>query len=118
MTNQPGGSMMRAMLIAGALACAAMVGTMSAAPAQTHLKVIVFPGLSNFSIYAAEHKNLFARHGLAIELVYTPNSTVLREGLAKGDYQIAHAGVDNSVAMVELAKADAIIVAGGDNGFN
>src|SRR5262249_27416138 len=95
-----------------------MVGMMSAAPAQTALKVIVFPGLSNFSIYAAQHKNLFAKHHLAIELIYTPNSTVLREGLAKGDYQIAHAGVDNSVAMVELAKADAIIVAGGDNGFN
>src|SRR5262245_55170262 len=109
---------MRPTIMIGALACAAMLGMMSAAPAQTALKVIVFPGLSNFSIYAAQHKNLFAKHGLAIELIYTPNSTVLREGLAKGDYQIAQAGVDNSVAMVELAKADAIIVAGGDNGFN
>src|SRR5262249_40151184 len=109
---------MRPTIMIGTLACAAMVGMMSAAPAQTALKVIVFPGLSNFSIYAAQHKNLFAKHHLAIELIYTPNSTVLREGLAKGDYQIAHAGVDNSVAMVELAKADAIIVAGGDNGFN
>ena len=109
---------MRPTTMIGTLACAAMVGMMSAAPAQTALKVIVFPGLSNFSIYAAQHKNLFAKHHLAIELIYTPNSTVLREGLAKGDYQIAHAGVDNSVAMVELAKADAIIVAGGDNGFN
>jgi ABC-type nitrate/sulfonate/bicarbonate transport system substrate-binding protein len=109
---------MRPTIMIGALACAAMVGMMSAAPAQTALKVIVFPGLSNFSIYAAQHKNLFAKHGLAIELLSTPNSTVLREGLAKGDYQIAQAGVDNSVAMVELAKADAIIVAGGDNGFN
>jgi ABC-type nitrate/sulfonate/bicarbonate transport system substrate-binding protein len=109
---------MRPTIMIGVLACAAMVGMMSAAPAQTALKAIVFPGLSNFSIYAAQHKNLFAEHGLAIELVYTPNSTVLREGLAKGDYQIAQAGVDNSVAMVELAKADAIIVAGGDNGFN
>jgi ABC-type nitrate/sulfonate/bicarbonate transport system substrate-binding protein len=109
---------MRLMVVIGTLAGAAMVGMMSAAPAQTALKVIVFPGLSNFSIYAAQHKNLFAKHNLAIELLYTPNSTVLREGLAKGDYEIAHAGVDNSVAMVELAKADAIIVAGGDNGFN
>jgi len=64
----------------GTLACAAMVGMMSAAPAQTALKVIVFPGLSNFSIYAAQHKNLFAKHHLAIELIYTPNSTVLGRG--------------------------------------
>ena len=89
----------------GMLACAIMLGAMSAATAQTQLKVMVFPGLSNFSIYAAEHKNLFAKHGLAIELLYTPNSDVLRNGLAKGDHQIAHAAVDNAVAMVELAKA-------------
>jgi ABC-type nitrate/sulfonate/bicarbonate transport system substrate-binding protein len=48
----------------------------------------------------------------------TPNSDVLRDGLAKGDHQIAHAAVDNAVAMVELAKADVAIVTGGDNGFN
>jgi ABC-type nitrate/sulfonate/bicarbonate transport system substrate-binding protein len=86
--------------------------------AQTPLKVIGFPGLSNFSIYAAQHKGLFEKQGLAVELVSTPNSTVLREGLAKGDYQIAHAGVDNAVAMVELAKVDAVIVMGGNNGMN
>src|SRR6516164_3040919 len=102
----------------GILACAIMLGAMSAATAQTELKVMVFPGLSNFSIYAAQHKNLFAKHGLAIELLYTPNSDVLRNGLAKGDHQIAHAAVDNAVAMVELAKADVAIVTGGDNGFN
>ena len=109
---------MQSMLMIGALACAAMVGTMSAAPAQTRLKAIVFPGLSNFSIFAAQHKNLFAKHGIEIELVNTPNSDVMRNGLAKGEYQIAQGGVDNAVAMVELAKADVAIVTGGDNGFN
>src|SRR6266566_588905 len=109
---------MRSTLRIGALACAAMVGTMSAASAQTPLKVIVFPGLSNFSIFAAQHKNLFAKHGIDIELTNTPNSDVMRNGLAKGDYQIAQGGVDNAVAMVELAKADAVIVTGGDNGYN
>src|SRR2546425_9998844 len=102
----------------GMLACAIMLGAMNAAAAQTQLKVMVFPGLSNFSIYAAQHKNLFAKHGLAVELLYTPNSDVLRNGLAKGDHQIAHAGVDNAVAMAELAGADIAIVTGGDNGFN
>ena len=109
---------MRSTLRIGVLACAAMVGTMSAASAQTPLKVIVFPGLSNFSIFAAQHKNLFAKHGIDIELTNTPNSDVMRNGLAKGNYQIAQGGVDNAVAMVELAKADAIIVTGGDNGYN
>src|SRR5262249_37501321 len=100
------------------LACAMVLGTISAAPAQTQLKVMVFPGLSNVPIFAAQHKNLFAKHGLAIELLNTPDSDVLRNGLAKGDYQIAPGAVDNAVAMVELAKADVAIVTGGDNGFN
>ncbi len=98
----------------GALAAMAMLGAVAAAQAQTQLKVMVFPGLSNFSIFAAQHKNLFAKHGLAIELLNTPNSEVLRSGLAKGDHQIVHAAVDNAVAMVELAKADIAIVTGGD----
>lgn len=102
----------------GALAGAVILTAMGAAQAQTQLKVMVFPGLSNFSIFAAQHKNLFAKHGLAIELLNTPNSEVLRNGLAKGDHQIVHAAVDNAVAMVEAAKADVAIVTGGDNGFN
>ena len=79
---------------------------------------MVFPGLSNLPIFAAQHKDLFTKQGLAIDLLNTPNSDVLRDGLAKGDHQIAHAAVDNAVAMVELAKADVVIVTGGDNGFN
>src|SRR6266511_3764867 len=93
-------------LMTAALAGAAMFGTIGAAAAQTQLKVMVFPGLSNLPIFAAQHKDLFAKQGLAIELLNTPNSDVLRDGLAKGDHQIAHAAVDNAV--VELAKADVV----------
>ena len=64
----------------GAFAISAMLGAAAPAQAQTQLKVMVFPGLSNFSIFAAQHKNLFAKHGLAIELLNTPNSEVLRMG--------------------------------------
>jgi len=100
------------------LTAAVMFGTTAVAQADTALKVMVFPGLSNFSIFAAQHKNLFAKHGLALELLNTPNSDVLRNGLADGSHQIAQAAVDNAVAMVELAKADVAILSGGDNGFN
>lgn len=105
-------------LMTATLAGAAMLGTISATAAQTPLKVMVFPGLSNLPIFAAQHKDLFAKQGLAIELLNTPNSDVLRDGLAQGNHQVAHAAVDNAVAMVELAKADVVIVTGGDNGFN
>ena len=95
-------------------------GILHEATAQgpTALKVSSFPGLSNYPIYAAQHKGLFAKHGIAVDLIYTPNSQVQRDGLAKNDFQVIHTAADNAVAMVELAKADAIIVTGGDNGFN
>jgi ABC-type nitrate/sulfonate/bicarbonate transport system substrate-binding protein len=99
-------------LAAGAQGCGA------AAQGSAKVKVVSFPGLSNFPMFAAEHKGLFARHGVAVELIYTPNSKVQREGLAKGDHQIIHTAADNAVAMVELAKADAVIVTGGDQGLN
>jgi ABC-type nitrate/sulfonate/bicarbonate transport system substrate-binding protein len=88
------------------------------AQGNTVLKVSSFPGVTNFPIFAAEHTGLFAKYGLTIDLVYAPNSRVQRDGLAKGEYQIIQTAADNCVAMVELDRADAIIVAGGDNGFN
>src|SRR5262249_37780535 len=105
-------------MLGGALALAMTLAGTTIASAQTKLKVMVFPGLANYAIFAAQHKGLFAKHGLSIELSNTPNSDVQREQLAKVDIQIAHAGVDNAVAMVELAKVDAVIVTGGDNGYN
>jgi ABC-type nitrate/sulfonate/bicarbonate transport system substrate-binding protein len=110
----------------GALAggAAAVLGAMAGQGARpmaqglAAIKVMVFPGLTNFPIFAAQHKALFARHGIALDLQYTPNSRAQRAGLAKGDHQIIHTAADNSVAMVEIANADAVIVTGGDNGFN
>jgi ABC-type nitrate/sulfonate/bicarbonate transport system substrate-binding protein len=49
---------------------------------------------------------------------YTPNSDQQRAGLATGQFEIAHSGVDNAVAMVELAREDVAVVMGGDAGMN
>jgi NitT/TauT family transport system substrate-binding protein len=111
----------RAMLLSagmGTVAAGAMMASTSQAAAPTALKVVSFAGLSNVPIFAAEKKGLFAKYGLAVDLAFTPNSKSQRERLANGDYQIIHTAADNAVAMVELAKEDAIIVVGGDNGFN
>jgi len=88
------------------------------AQAQTQLKVIVFPGLSNLMQVAAQAQGYYAKHGLTVELVNTPNSTELRNGLSEGRYHIAHAGVDNAVAQVETAKVDLFVFMGGNNGNN
>jgi ABC-type nitrate/sulfonate/bicarbonate transport system substrate-binding protein len=106
----------------GAVTAAMLGGSISGALAQTKLqtklKVMVFPGVQNLPLFAAQAKGFFARHGLDVELLNTPNSQELRDGLAQGRHQIVHGGIDNAVAMAEVAKADIAVVIGGDNGFN
>jgi len=86
--------------------------------AQTPLKVKVFPGAQNLPLFAAQSQGYFERHGLKVEVLFTQNSQEQRDGLAAGEFQIAHAAVDNAVAMVERAKHDVVIVAGGDSSMN
>lgn len=85
---------------------------------ETRLRVNVFPVSSNLAMYWAIDKGLFAKRGLVIEVQNTPNSGQQRAGLAEGKFEIAHAAVDNAVAMIETAKQDAVIVMGGDGGLN
>jgi hypothetical protein len=105
-------------LILGLIACtAASVYAPDVAKAQTSLKVIVFPTLSNLSLFAAQKEGYFSKRGLAVEIQNTPNSEVLRTGLAKGEYHIAHAAVDNAVDMADVGKVDIAIIMGGEGGF-
>jgi ABC-type nitrate/sulfonate/bicarbonate transport system substrate-binding protein len=106
----------RSVIAGGAAAVAA--GMTQPASAQTQLKVIVFPGLSNLAQFVAQAQGYYSKRGLAVELVNTPNSDELRQGLAAGRYQIAHAGVDNAVFQVENDKTDLFIFMGGNNGMN
>jgi ABC-type nitrate/sulfonate/bicarbonate transport system substrate-binding protein len=86
--------------------------------AQTPLKVKVFPGAQTLALFAAQSQGYFDRQGLKVEILFTKTSDEQREGLAKGEFQVAQAAVDNAVAMVELAKEDVVIVAGGDSSMN
>src|SRR5262245_9516148 len=102
--------------------CIAMAGVVfSAAPsrsAEVRLRVNTFPGPQNLALFVAQDKGLFAKRGLAVEIIFTPSSQAQREGLVKGAFEIAQAGVDNAVALVEVAKQPVVIVAGGSNGMN
>jgi ABC-type nitrate/sulfonate/bicarbonate transport system substrate-binding protein len=82
------------------------------------LEVIVFEGVQNLPLFAAQANGFFAKRGVELNIQFTPNSWALRDGLAAGRYHIAHTAVDNAVAMVELAKKDVAVVMGGDNGWN
>lgn len=82
------------------------------------LIVMVFPGTQTLPLFAAQALGLFEKRGLVVELKPAPNSEEQRRGLAEGRYQIVHGAADQAVSMVEDMKVDAVIVAGGDNGFN
>jgi len=101
-----------ACLIGGAAWVLASAG-MAAEPIR--MRVNVFAGAQNVVIFAGLAKGIFAKHGLQVDLAFTPNSVAQRAGLANGEFEIAHAAVDNAVAMVELQSTDAVIVVGGDN---
>lgn len=99
-------------------AAVGLLGLGAQAAEPTLVRVKVFGGLSNLPIFAGQARGVFARHGLRVETEQTPDSDVLRSGLAAGAFEIAAAGVDNALAMVDTAGADVIIVMGGDSAMN
>ncbi len=94
------------------LAFLALILLSAAAFAQTTLRVKVFPGSQNLPLIAGVSQGFFERRGLKVEVLFTQSSQEQRDGLASGDFQIAHSAVDNAVAMVELAKKDVVVVTG------
>src|SRR5258706_646936 len=97
------------------LACAlALAPAAQAAPRElAPVRVNAFPTASYSPLYLGIANGVFEKRGIKVDLQFTPNSDSQREGLAKGAFDIAYAAVDNAVAMVELAKQDAVIGTGG-----
>lgn len=85
---------------------------------ETKLAVMVFPGIQNLAIFAAQSQGFFARHDLDVEVRTAQSGAELRDGLARGDHQIAHGAADQAVSMAEISKVDIEIIMGGDTGFN
>ena len=81
------------------------------------VRVISLPGRPLPAV-VAEQRGTFAKNGLNVQVEVAPSSDVLRGALAAGKADIAHAAVDNAVAMVETAAADVVIVLGGENSQN
>jgi ABC-type nitrate/sulfonate/bicarbonate transport system substrate-binding protein len=69
-------------------------------------------------VVAAEMNGTFAKFGIEVEVSPAPNSDAMRAALAEGKADVAHAAVDNAVAMVELTGADVVIVMGGEGSVN
>src|SRR6202166_584149 len=61
---------------------------------DSKLTIMVFPGMQNLALFAAQSKGLFAKRGLAVDIKMAPSSDEQRAGLADGRWQIIHAGID------------------------
>jgi ABC-type nitrate/sulfonate/bicarbonate transport system substrate-binding protein len=92
--------------------------TMLPAAEPTLLHINVFRSARTLPFFAGIDRGFFAKRGITIDLQFTENSDRQRAGLADGSIDIAHSAVDNAVAVIDVAKVDAIIVSGGDSGTN
>lgn len=91
-------------------------GRFSAQPLRV-LRVICLPSRP-LALTVAIEQGLFARRGLQVEAQIAANSEELRGVLAAGTADIAHAAVDNAVALAEKAQVDVIVVSGGEGSTN
>jgi ABC-type nitrate/sulfonate/bicarbonate transport system substrate-binding protein len=107
-----------ASLLSALLSVSAAAANQAAAAEGATIRVNTFPNAKALPVHVGLAKGLFAKYGLAVELTSTESSQSQRDGLAAGRFQVAHAALDNAVAMIEVAKRDAVIVSGGDSGMN
>jgi ABC-type nitrate/sulfonate/bicarbonate transport system substrate-binding protein len=68
--------------LAGMIAALSVAALASSANAQTHLTTMVFQGVQNLPLFAAQQKGFFAKRGLAVDQRIAPSSQELRDGLA------------------------------------
>src|SRR5256886_8582915 len=78
---------------------------LAAAPAHVQsaapLRVMGFSGSTNWPIFAAQEKGLFARHGVEAGLKAGPTPATRLAGLIEGRIEIGMTGMDNFVAYEE-----------------
>jgi ABC-type nitrate/sulfonate/bicarbonate transport system substrate-binding protein len=67
----------------------------------TKIRLIQFRAGYNLPVHAGREQGIFARHGLDIEITYTPGSLYISDALRKGEFEIGHTGADDIVADVE-----------------
>jgi ABC-type nitrate/sulfonate/bicarbonate transport system substrate-binding protein len=95
----------------------------AARPLQT-INAITFGGGYNIPAWIAQRQGLFAKHGIAVNLVYTPDSVYLMTNLIEGKFDMALTSIDNLIAYQEgqgeapvKAPVDLAAFMGMDNAF-
>jgi ABC-type nitrate/sulfonate/bicarbonate transport system substrate-binding protein len=65
------------------------------------LTINVFPGAINVPLWSGIKQGFFAKRGLEMEIVYTPNSIEQLTGIAAGKFDIMLTAIDNIIAYKE-----------------
>src|SRR5262249_44131815 len=87
------------------------------APTPQVLRVICLP-TRPLALTVAHDQGLLTKYAVDVHGQVASNSDELRTGLALGKFDLAHAAVDNAVAMNEKSGADVIVVLGGEGSTN
>lgn len=70
-------------------------------PSLATLNMITFGGGYSLPAWVAQRQGFFAKHGVAVNITYTPNSVYLMTKLIEGKFDIAVTAIDNLVAYQE-----------------
>jgi ABC-type nitrate/sulfonate/bicarbonate transport system substrate-binding protein len=81
------------------------------------LRVICLP-TRPLALTVALERGLFARRGVEVQAQIAGSSPELRTALSEGTSDLAHAAVDNAVALAETAHVDVVVVLGGEGSTN
>ncbi|TMA56450.1 MAG: hypothetical protein E6J73_21105 [Deltaproteobacteria bacterium] len=74
------------------------------------LKMLQFRAAYNLPIHAGIETGIFACHGLALEIAYTPGSLYLGQVLKENGCDIGHTGADDVIADVEADDSSDLFI--------
>jgi ABC-type nitrate/sulfonate/bicarbonate transport system substrate-binding protein len=112
-----------ALLLSFVVTSTTMAQAPAARPLQT-INAITFGGGYNIPAWIAQRQGFFAKHGVAVNLAYTPDSVYLMTNLIEGKFDLALTAIDNLIAYQEgqgevpvKAQPDLVAFMGMDSGF-
>jgi len=89
----------------------------STAPAPRVIRVLCLPARP-LALVVAREQRLFEKYGIDVQVEVASNSEALRAGLANEKFDVAHAAVDNAVALAEKEGTDVVVFMGGEGSTN
>lgn len=81
------------------------------------IRVLCLPARP-LALVVAREQHIFEKFGIEVQAEVASNSEALRAGLADEKFDLAHAAVDNAVALAEKNATDVVVVMGGEGSTN